>query len=166
MARPRTVPDAVVHDTVLALYSAGGAKAVTFSAVAAGTGLAASSLVQRHGSVEGMLRDARAALWSRVEAATAEAAAEAVLTPKGASSFLKSLEDVVRPILALPADSPDLAARAVAWQAQVEAELALRLGGGARAREGAAILFAALAGSAWSRAPRGFKWRDAVRRLG
>jgi hypothetical protein len=166
MPRPRTVPDDVVYDTILALYSAGGARAVTFSAVAAGTGLAASSLVQRHGSVEGMLRDARAALWSRLEAATAAAAAGAPLTPKGAASFLKAVEQAARPVLAQPVDTPALAERAGAWQAQVEAELALRLGGGARAREGAAILFAALVGSAWSRVPRGFKWREAVRRLG
>lgn len=166
MARPRTVPDDVVHDTVLALYRAGGPKAVTFSAVAAGTGLAASSLVQRHGSVEGMLRDARAAEWSRVEAATAAAAAEAPLSSKGAAAFLKAIEDAARPVLARAPDDPTLAERAAAWQAQVEAELAIRLGGGARARETAAILFAALAGSAWSPSPRAFKWREAVKRLG
>jgi AcrR family transcriptional regulator len=166
MARPRSVPDEVVHDAVLALYRAGGVKAVTFSAVAAGAGLAASSLVQRHGSVEGMLRDARAALWSRVEAATEAALAEAPPTPKGAAALLKTLEAVARPVLAPPPDDPQLADRAAAWRARVEAELALRLGGGAKAREAAALLFAALAGSAWSNGPRAFRWREAVRRLG
>ncbi|MFN6977792.1 MAG: transcriptional regulator [Gemmobacter sp.] len=167
MARPRSVPDDVVHDTVLALHRAGGVKAVTFSAVAAGAGLAASSLVQRHGSVEGMLRDARAALWARVEAATDAAASEAATSPKGAAAFLKAIEDAAGPVLAHVPDDPVLIARAADWRGRVEAELALRLGGGAKGREAAAILFAALAGSSgW--APTGarpFKWRDAVKRL-
>ena len=166
MARPRTVPDEVVHDAVLALYRAGGVKAVTFSAVAAAAGLAASSLVQRHGSVDGMLQDARAGLWARVEASTEAAAAEAPPTPKGAAALLKALEEVAAPALAAPPDTPALTERAAAWRARVEAEVALRLGGGAKAREAAAILVAALAGvAARSGTPRGFRWRDAVKRL-
>jgi AcrR family transcriptional regulator len=167
MPRPRTVPDEVVHDAVLALCRAGGVKAVTFSAVAAATGLAASSLVQRHGSVEGMLNDARAGLWSRIEAATAAALAEAPPTPKGAAALLKALEPVVAPAFGSLPDTPALADRAAAWRARIEAELALRLGGGARAREAAAILCAALVGvAARPGTPRGFRWRDAVKRLG
>jgi AcrR family transcriptional regulator len=167
MARPRTVPDAVVHDAVLALHRAGGVKAVTFSAVAAAAGLAASSLVQRHGSVDGMLEDARAGLWARVEAATEAALAEAPPTPKGAATLLKTLEEVAAPVFETPPGTEALAGRAAAWRARIEAELALRLGGGAKAREAAAILFAALAGvAARPGTPRGFRWRDAVKRLG
>jgi AcrR family transcriptional regulator len=167
MARPRTVPDEVVHDAVLALHRAGGVKAVTFSAVAAAAGLAASSLVQRHKTVDGMLQDARAGLWARVEAATDAALAETPPTPKGAAALLKTLEAVAAPALAAPPDTPALADRAAAWRARIEAELTLRLGGGARAREAAAILCAALVGvAARPGTPRGFRWRDAVKRLG
>ncbi len=168
MARPRSVPDAQVFDCVLALYRAGGPKAVTFSAVAAGTGLAASSLAQRHGTVEGMLRDARADLWRRVESETDRALADAPLTAKGAAAVLKALAAAAAPVLADPVPDPALADRAAAWRARVEAELALRLGGGAKGREGAAVLFAALAGAAaWAATgERGFRWREAVRRLG
>lgn len=167
MARPRTVPDEVVHDAVLALHRAGGVKAVTFSAVAAAAGLAASSLVQRHKSVEGMLHDARAGLWARIEAATEAAIAEAPPTAKGAAALLKTLETVAAPAFEAPPDTPGLADRAAAWRVRVEAEVALRLGGGTRAREAAAILVAALAGvAARPGSPRGFRWRDAVKRLG
>lgn len=136
MARPRSVPDTVVHEAVLALIRSGGDKAVTFSAVAARAGLAASSLAERHGSVAGMITDARKAVWDRIEAATTEALAGAPVSPKGAVGLLKALSDLGLPPVAA---DPERAAR---WRAGLEADLALRLGGGAHGREAAAILFA------------------------
>jgi AcrR family transcriptional regulator len=136
MARPRSVPDPVVHDAVLALIRHGGDKAVTFSAVAARAGLAASSLAERHGSVAGMIAAARAGAWDRLEQATAAAIEAAPLSPKGATGLLKALSQA-----AVPPLSSD-PARALRWRAGLESALAVRLGGTPDAREAAAILFA------------------------
>ena len=136
MARPRSVPDPVVHDAVLALIRHGGDKAVTFPAVAARAGLAASSLAERHGSVAGMIAAARAGAWDRLEQATATAIDAAPLSAKGATGLLKALAQVDMP----PVDSdPE---RALRWRAGLEAALTARLGNDPRAREAAAILFA------------------------
>jgi AcrR family transcriptional regulator len=136
MARPRSVPDPVVHDAVLALIRHGGDKAVTFSAVAAKAGLAASSLAERHGSVAGMIAAARAGAWDRLEQATAAAIDGAPLSAKGATGLLKALAGVdIPPIATDPA-------RATRWRAGLEAALTARLGNDARGREAAVILFA------------------------
>jgi N6-adenosine-specific RNA methylase IME4 len=62
---------------------------------------------------------------------------------------------------------PDLAQRAASWRATVEAALSLRLGTGQKARESAALLFAAWQGQLlWSRVGQSsVKMKDAVRRL-
>jgi len=161
MARPRSVPDTVVHDAVLALIRLGGDKAVTFSAVAARAGLAASSLAERHGSVAGMIADARRGIWDRVEAATAAALAAAPLSAKGAIGLLKALSGLgVPPVAADPA-------RAAHWRSGIEAALAQRLGGGTRGREAAAILFAVWQGQlAWAEAGgKTARLKDVLRRL-
>lgn len=169
MARPRSVPDEIVHDAVLALLRAGGPKAVTFGTVAAGAGLAASSLAQRHGTVDGMIRDALAGQWARAEAATEAALSDCPLSPKGAGGLLKALGAAGLPLPpVLPGiTDPALTDLAAAWRARVEAELALRLGGGARGRSAAAILFAAWQGQAlWAdTGGRGFRLKDLLRRL-
>jgi AcrR family transcriptional regulator len=136
MARPRSVPDPVVHAAVLALIRHGGEKAVTFSAVAARAGLAASSLAERHGSVAGMIAAARAGAWDRLEQATAAAVAVAPLSAKGATGLLKALAEADLPPVG---SDPE---RALRWRAGVEAALSARLGNDAPAREAAAILFA------------------------
>lgn len=152
---------------VLSLLYAGGEKAVTFGAVAAGAGLAASSLVQRHGSVAGMIRDARAHAWAGRQARLL--ALDATLPPnaKGAVALLKALAEAGMPDPSEAAD-PALAPLAADWRAGVEGALAARLGGGAKGAELAAILFAAWAGQmAWSAAGgRGFRLKEALRRLG
>lgn len=161
MARPRSVPDTVVHKAVLALIRAGGDKAVTFSAVAARSGLAASSLAERHGTVAGMIQDARNGIWDGLEAATAAAIAEAPVTPKGAVAVLKALSaQGLAPI----AVDPD---RALRWRLALEADLAVRLGGGARGREAAAILFAFWQGQlAWGGVgDKPARLKDVLRRL-
>ncbi|MBL9048071.1 MAG: transcriptional regulator, partial [Tabrizicola sp.] len=73
-------------------------------------------------------------------------------------------------VQALPDDlrDPELRARATAWRAGVEAMLTLRLGGGQKAREAAAVLFAAWQGQAlWgAEADEGFRLKDVAKRLG
>lgn len=171
MPRTRTVPDLDVFAAIRRLLAEGGDKAVAFGSVARATGLAAPTLVQRYGSREGMVRAALVAAWDGLTAATDTAAAEAGPGPKGAQALLKALgqtADGVDPsLLAIDFRDGELRTRAEGWRRQVEAALALRLGGGAKGREAAAILFAAWQGQAiWQPAGgKGFKLKDAVKRL-
>ncbi|MFN3937315.1 MAG: transcriptional regulator [Gemmobacter sp.] len=160
MPRPRSVPDSIVHEAVLDLRRAGGDKAVTFGAVAARAGLAASSLAQRHKTVAGMIRDAENGLWQRLDDALTEAAGQAPASPKGAAALLKALSPLARN---LPVEAP----AAEAWRARVEAELALRLGSGGKARDAAAALFAAWQGLLlWEAAGgRPVRLKDLVKRI-
>ena len=164
MPRTRTIPDAQVFAAIRALVGQGGERAVSFATVSAATGLAAPTLVQRFKSRDGMVLAARIAEWDAVQAATDRAIAETA--DKGPQALLKALSIDSNQ---LPADlrDPDLAQRALAWRITVEAALALRLGNGPKAKESAALLFAAWQGQAlWS--PSGdsaFRLKDAVKRL-
>ena len=165
MPRPRTIPDNRIFAAVQALLDEGGDKAVSFSTVAAATGLAAPTLVQRYGSRDGMVRAARLAAWDMLETATTEAIL--ATEDKGPQALLKAIGPVNAAALAQDLRDPDLAQRAAAWRAMVEAALTLRLGTGQKAREGAAVLFAAWQGQAlWSKAGEdGFRLKDVVKRL-
>ncbi len=172
MGRSRTIPDDAIFSAIRTLLAEGGEKAVAFSTVSRATGLAAPTLVQRYGSRDGMLRAALMRAWDGLEAATGEAEAEAPLTAKGAAQLLKALsgeeaETADLALLAADFRDPVLRGRAMAWRERVEAALALRLGGGAKGREAAAILFAAWQGQAlWRLAgERSFRIKDAIRRL-
>ncbi len=147
------------------LLADGGDRAVSFASVAAATGLAPPTLVQRYGSRDGMVRAARDAAWARLEAATTAAIVQT--GAKGPQALFKALGTVDAADLVADARDPDLAQRAAVWRATVESALALRLGSGQKGRETAALLFAAWQGQLlWSRAGQpGFKLKDAVRRL-
>lgn len=173
MGRRRTIPDAEIFSTVRRLLAQGGDKAVAFSSVARATGLAAPTLVQRYGSRDAMLRAALVAAWDDLDARTRAAATEAPLSRKGATQFLKHLggDEAEAPEPALRAvdlRDAELRARAEAWRTETEAALALRLGGGAKGRDAAALLFAAWQGQVlWEAAGgRGMRLRDMVRRIG
>jgi hypothetical protein len=165
MPRTRTIPDARIFAAIQSMLDEGGDKAVSFATVAAATGLAAPTLVQRHGSRDGMVKAARLARWARREAETAKAIDSTA--DKGPQALLKALTPISAAELAIDRRDPDLAQRVAAWRATVEASLALRLGTGPKAREGAALLFAAWQGQAlMSDTGKGaFKLKDAVRRL-
>ncbi|HMO71222.1 MAG TPA: transcriptional regulator [Paracoccaceae bacterium] len=171
MPRARTVPDLEVFAAIRRLLAEGGDKAVAFGSVARATGLAAPTLVQRYGSRDGMVRAALSAAWDGLTEMTAQAATTADQGPKGAQALLKSLgqtgEAADLSFLAIDFRDADLRARAETWRAQVEGALATRLGGGAKGREAAAILFAAWQGQAlWQAAGgKGFRLKDAVKRL-
>jgi AcrR family transcriptional regulator len=171
MGRRRTIPDADIFAAIRRLLAEGGDKAVAFSSVARATGLAAPSLVQRYGSRDGMVRQALLAAWDDRVARLREAAEVAPLTRKGAAQLLKQLGegDPFDPALhVIDLRDAELRARAEVWRAEVEAALALRLGGGAKGREAAAMLFAAWQGQLhWATAGgRGLRLRDIVRRIG
>jgi len=165
MPRPRTIPDDRIFAAIQALLDQGGDKAVSFSTVAAATGLAPPTLVQRYGSRDGMVRATRLAAWEALEAATA--AAILATEDKGPQALLKAIGPVDAASLAQDFRDPDLAQRAAAWRATVEAALSLRLGTGTKARESAALLFAAWQGQAlWAQGGEGgFRLKDAVKRL-
>jgi AcrR family transcriptional regulator len=165
MPRTRTIPDDRIFQAIQKLLDEGGDRAVSFASVAAATGLAPPTLVQRYGSRDGMVRAARVAAWERLSAATLQAIA--ATDEKGPQALLKALAGADPASLVLDARDPDLAQRAAAWQATVESALALRLGSGQKAREAAALLFAAWQGQLlWAGlSPLGFKLKDAVRRL-
>lgn len=157
MARPRSIPDAVIYEAVLDLLEERGAEAVSFGAVSAVVGLAPPSLVQRYGDREGMLRAALAHGWDRVAAATAVAEA----AEESAQGFLKALSGSVRLSL-IWASRGEAAA---AWRAGVEAAVARKAG---CKPEAAAMIFAAWQGRMLWEAAGGarFRLRDAVKRIG
>ena len=165
MPRSRTIPDARVFATVQRMLREGGEKAVSFANVAAATGLAPPTLVQRYGSLSGMVHAARLDAWSRIEARTVEAIA--ATADKGPQALIKAIGLIDVRAIAGDLRHADTAQRANAWRVTVEAALALRLGPGQRARESAAMLFAAWQGQAlWHPDGNGpVKLKDAVKRL-
>ncbi|GHE04632.1 transcriptional regulator [Defluviimonas sp. 20V17] len=154
MSRPRSVPDAKVMSVVRKLLASGGERAASFAAVSQAAGLAGSSLVQRYGSRQGMVRAALVDGWSDLMARTEAAAGAAPRGAKGGTGFLKQLERGGGDLIALLAPrqrDPALRDLAEGWRARVEAELALRIGTGegqkpARARDAATLAFAAWLG--------------------
>jgi AcrR family transcriptional regulator len=165
MPRSRTVPDATVFAAIHALLAEGGDKAVSFATVGAATGLAPPTLVQRYGSRDGMVMAARHAAWTAIEAQTQ--AAILATDDKGPQALLKALPGIEAFALAADLRDPELAQRAAVWRATVEGALALRLGSGQKAKESAALLFAAWQGQAlWSPAgASAFRLKEAVKRL-
>jgi AcrR family transcriptional regulator len=172
MPRVKTVPDAHVFACIRALLTRSGERAASFGAVARETGLAAPTLVQRYGSQDGMVRAALMDGWDALDRATDLAEGGADLSVKGAHMLLKSLgtdagDTADLSLLAADFRDPELRHRAMAWRARVEQALAVRLGGGAKAREAAAILFAAWQGQLmWQPAgDKGFRLKDAIKRI-
>ncbi|MCX7287452.1 MAG: transcriptional regulator [Rhodobacterales bacterium] len=165
MPRSRIIPDARVFQTVQRLLHEGGEKAVSFSTVSAATGLAPPTLVQRYGSLSGMVRSARQDAWAKVGARTQ--AAIAATADKGPQALIKAIGAVDVRAIAGDLRDPDLAQSANVWRVTVEAALALRLGTGQRARESAAMLFSVWQGQAlWHPDGNGpVKLKDAVKRL-
>jgi len=165
MPRSKTIPDARIFSAIRSLLEQGGEKAVSFATVAAATGLAPPTLVQRYGSRDGMVRSARLAEWDRLAAATATAILDT--EDKGPAALLKALGPLDADMLVAAARDAALAQCAAAWRAQVEAALSLRLGTGTKARETATLLFVAWQGQAlWSVAGlTSVKVKDIVKRL-
>lgn len=164
MARPKSLPDAEVLAIVRRLMAESGGQAVSFGAAALAIGLAPSTLAQRYGTVAAMRAAAVQDGWQVLTDATAAAIDAAA--DKGPQGLLKALDAVTGQAGMLLAGSTGEAARAGAdgWRRMVETALALRLGTGGKAREAAAILFAAWQGQAlWG--GDGFRLKDAAKRL-
>lgn len=170
MPRKKLIPDSAVLTETLLLLADGGARAVSFATVSKATGLAGPTLVQRFGTREAMLRAAISLGWQRLEAETAHAESEAPLTAKGALALLKALggDLTLEPAQLLTGlEDAGLRQQAQGWRAQVEAALALRLGGGVKGRESAEMLFALWQGQRlWQATGSGsLRLKDALKRL-
>jgi len=165
MARQRTVPDADIFAIVRSLLRDSGDRAVTFSVVAAQSGLSGASLVQRYTNREGMVQAARLAGWDGLDAALAEADATAPDGADGAAALLKTLGTGTAgaDLGLLMHDLAACAPRADGWKTAVETALARRMGDPEAARAAFALwqgrlLWAATGG-------KGPKLRAAVERL-
>lgn len=89
--RRKQVPDSEVLDVALDVLHARGPQALTFAALAAASGLAPATLVQRFGGKADLLRRALLHAWDRLERQTAELADRTERTPAGAVAFLVGL---------------------------------------------------------------------------
>lgn len=169
MSRSKLIPDTTVFAAIRALISRSGERGASFGAVARETGLAAPTLVQRYGSQEGMVRAALLDGWDGLDRATDDAEGLSDLSVKGTQMMVKALSDRGGDLALLVRhlDDPTLRLRAIAWRVRVEQALAVRLGGGTKGRDAAALLFAAWQGQMlWQGAgDKGFKLKDAVKRL-
>ena len=177
MARPRILSDDVIFVAILRLVSADGDRAVAFSSVARATGLAASTLVQRFGGRDAMLRAALGYWLDRLEAQITQVEPDAPYSAKGAAVLLKALggADTLGPpaqLLAVILRDPGLRGRALELRHRIEALLAQRFSGSETtssesARTKAAIAFAAWQGQQlWAGVgERGFRLREMVRAL-
>lgn len=163
MARPKTIPDAVVHTEILRLLAAEGEAGLSFAAVGRACGLAPATLVQRFGTQAGMVLAAMHAGWDMAEMALAEAEA---MAGKGVHQFLKALPDCTVLLTASRRDA-GLRGRATEWRSKVEIVLAMRLGNGTKAGQAAAMLFALWQGQGnWQDiGGKGFRLKDAAKRL-
>lgn len=170
MTRQRLIPDDVVLNAVLAILLNAGEKSVTFAEVARVSGLAPPTLVQRYGSCTAMITFALTNAWDQLDAKTAAATSDSLAAGKGLQGLLKALGGAgnTPALLAASLRQPQLAARAKTWRDGVEAALAARLTGSPKARETAALVFAAWQGRMlWESAGgKGFRLGEAVKRIG
>lgn len=169
MARSKSIPDVDVLNLVLARLLMEGDKAVSFASVAAISGLAPPTLVQRYGSRDAMVKAAVSAGWDKLDAATLAASDEAFVSAKGAQAMLKDIAASVDipALLAASHRDNDLISRASKWRSELEAALRDRLGGGTKGREAGALIFAAWQGRLlWDTAGgKSFRLGEVLRRL-
>ncbi len=165
MPRTRTIPDDRIFAAILRLLSEGGDKAVSFGTVSKAVGLAPPTLVQRFGSRDGMVRAARLAAWDALDSRTDAAIANS--DDKGPQALLKAIGPVDASFVAADLKDADLALRAAGWRARVESALGLRLGAGQKAKETAALMFAAWQGQLlWAATGEAaFRLKDVIKRL-
>lgn len=170
MSRTKLISD---HDVLALLYAMlllDGEKLFTFQSASRACGLSAPALVQRFSSREAMLVATLRHGWERLEAVTAEAEGDALMSPKGAQNLLKAIAATENiPALFLASRRhPELQPLAARWRESLESALAPRLGAGNKGRVSAALIFAVWQGRMlWGEAGgKGFKLGDALRHFG
>lgn len=136
MARSKTIPDEQVLDTLLENLMDRGPAGLTFGRAGKACGLSPSTLVQRYGNREALLRAALLRAWDRLDAETEAADAGEAETPDGAVELLMRLlspeaaeRNATDGLLLLREDfrDPVLRARGAAWGHRLAEALGRRL---------------------------------------
>jgi len=91
MPRTRTISDDSILDFALGIVRSSGPETLTFAALASGVGLSASTIVQRFGTKQGLLRAALMRAWDLLDQETAAAIGNAPLEPSGITDLLVRL---------------------------------------------------------------------------
>lgn len=124
MGRRKTISDEAVLAALLAALESVGPDRLSFAVASKAAGLAAATLVQRFGSREAMVEAVLLHAWDMLDRATAQADAQAPVTPDGAIALLMQLtpaetaaDDLTDGLLLLREDyrNPVLRARGCAW---------------------------------------------------
>jgi AcrR family transcriptional regulator len=121
--RRRTIPDESLLEDALDIVHRSGPSALSFATLGARVGLAASTIVQRFGSKDELLRAALLHAWDRLDADTAAAIAEASPDAAGVVDMLVALSgqyevnDFADQLMVLREDlrDPVLRARGAVW---------------------------------------------------
>lgn len=151
MPRPKTMPDEDVLAAALAIMYASGPEGLTFAALAASTGLSASTLVQRFDNKQTLVQRALLQAWDGLDRLTAELSSALPKTPEGAVELLvglsgdyggiESYADGLR-ILREDLRDPTLRARGTMWRDALTQALDDRLSHGAGSAPGIGLLMA------------------------
>lgn len=135
MPRKRTISDETLLDAALVIVRRSGPAALSFGALAAPVGLAGSTIVQRFGTRDNLLRHALLLAWDRLDADTATAIATASPDAAGVVDMLVALSgqyeahDYADQLLLLREDlrDPILRSRGDAWIGALIAAIEQRL---------------------------------------
>jgi AcrR family transcriptional regulator len=136
MARPKTIPDEQVLDSLLKALMVSGPDGLTFTVASRACGLSPATLVQRYGARGALVEAVLLRAWDRLDAQTEAADAEEALTPEGAIDLLLRLmppetaeRDASNGLLLLREDirNPVLRRRGAAWGHRLAAALGRRL---------------------------------------
>lgn len=151
MPRPKTMSDEEVLAAALAIMHAGGPEGLTFAALAAATGLSASTLVQRFENKQNLVQRTLLRAWDCLDQLTAELSATLPKTSSGAIDLLVGLSgdyggieayaDGLR-VLREDLRDPLLRARGTKWRDALAAALDERLAGTAGPSAGIGLLMA------------------------
>src|SRR5690349_1981643 len=136
MARPKTISDEQVLDTLLNAIMECGPDGLTFARAAKACGLSPATLVQRYGAREALVQAVLMRAWDRLDTETGVADAEEAPTPIGAINLLMRLmphdtaeRDATNGLLLLREDlrDPVLRRRGAAWGHRLAEALGRRL---------------------------------------
>ena len=151
MPRPKTMPDEDVLAAALAIIHASGPEGLTFAALATGTGLSASTLVQRFVNKQNLVQRTLLQAWDGLDRLTSELSATLPKTPEGAVDLLVGLSggyggietyaDGLR-ILREDLRDPALRARGARWRDALSQALDERLSGPSGPVPGIGLLMA------------------------
>ena len=172
MARPKRISDADILMQAVTLWAEGGDKALSFGNLARVSGLAAATLAQRYGDVDGLRTATLMQGWDMALACLVRCEAAMPANGRNAVAFLKALAQElpavpVSLLLASSGANKDLLHRASLWRQAVESALRPRIEAPlGQLPEAVAMLFAAWQGRmAWAQTEgEDFRLRSLLKR--